>query len=205
MIAHVIIILVNQLLPRKLLNGSHIVVPLAQDAELHDQILEIVLEIPASRGGISDFPVVKSHHLQYIVGIYIIVGARGVGPVSSFIKEVNVGGVYFGAVEVGVGHLPRADNAIFGFVQAEYRLRVSAGYTGDDQQAENDGENCTVSFHTCCKNGLLLFFGEFLEEFFHAHSGFFFDIDAKDSRIVELTKIILQHYGINVTKITKVV
>lgn len=30
-------------------------------------------------------------------------------------------------------------------------------------------------------------------------SGFFFDIDAKDSRIAELTKIILQHFQINVT------
>lgn len=29
-------------------------------------------------------------------------------------------------------------------------------------------------------------------------SGFFFDIDAKDKRIAELTKIILQHYNINV-------
>lgn len=29
-------------------------------------------------------------------------------------------------------------------------------------------------------------------------SGFFFDIDAKDKRIAELTKIILKHYGINV-------
>ena len=30
-------------------------------------------------------------------------------------------------------------------------------------------------------------------------SGFFFDIDAKDKRIAELTKIILKHYGISVT------
>jgi hypothetical protein len=30
-------------------------------------------------------------------------------------------------------------------------------------------------------------------------SGFFFDIDAKDKRIAELTKIILKHYNINVT------
>lgn len=29
-------------------------------------------------------------------------------------------------------------------------------------------------------------------------SGFFFDIDAKDKRIAELTKIILKHYGINI-------
>lgn len=31
-------------------------------------------------------------------------------------------------------------------------------------------------------------------------SGFFFDIDAKDKRVAELTKIVLQHFGINVTK-----
>lgn len=88
---------------------------------------------------------------------------------------------------------PRSEQAVRNYAQhpkfknSKYPLADPENIASGEQQTPFDRHGNLVG----TKQSMIQRYGS-------DRSGFFFDIDAKDSRIGELTKIILQHYGINI-------
>ena len=91
---------------------------------------------------------------------------------------------------------PRSESAVKNYAAGSFGGRMKKIFPMADPENIASGEQQTPFD----KQGNLVGTKQsMIQRFGSDRSGFFFDIDAKDTRIGELTRIILDHFGINVT------
>lgn len=91
---------------------------------------------------------------------------------------------------------PRSETAVKNYAAGPFGQRMKKVFPFADPENIASGEQQTPFDR---KGNLVGTKQSMIQRYGSDRSGFFFDIDAKDPRIAELTKIILKYYGVNVT------